>query len=493
MFETLVKNADNTFTLTQHNQVKVNYAALSGATAGKFTSMVDSNGNTVTPTYNAAGELIEVKEASGRKLTLVYTSGRLTQVTAPNNLSVRAAVQGGKDMKNRPIIWLAAVLAMMLCAVSGNRVLAQSTPEFGVMWGGFFNARADTSVRYPVPRWATVRSIDFSVPQVNTGELSVLLGAPLPRDTKDRFTLEVYFDTPEVGPFDTAVVFSHGSYAYASEPPIDAGSAGVVLKLPGNVFVKMDTAQIGHDRNRITLRFDLRLVQNRAPSLFVSRYLPARYELSEVSGGFSSCVVKTAVLESRLSRSALPLPYHPNTTPVGFVAAAASQIIRFGPDDVVPPQNTPPSQDLDGDGDLDHNLTLNGGSGFITHDGYIIDIWVVDGDYILILGDDDDGDGTLDDNGNGMLDSGEFYIIGECIYNPGLNDWYIEDGIIHHVNWFDTDRDGILDPTETITHYIYDPSRNKLKVYRDVDGRGGPTPADLLYCGNPIGYDWQAF
>jgi len=85
VFETLVKNADNTFTLTQHNQVKVNYAALSGATAGKFTSMVDSNGNTVTPTYNAGGELIEVKEASGRKLTLGNTAGRITQITDPLN------------------------------------------------------------------------------------------------------------------------------------------------------------------------------------------------------------------------------------------------------------------------------------------------------------------------------------------------------------------------------------------------------------------------
>ena len=87
VFETLVKNANSTFTLTRHNQVKVNYAAIGGTLNGKFTSMVDSNGNTVTPTYNASGELTKVTEASGRELTIVNTSGRITRVTSPNNLN----------------------------------------------------------------------------------------------------------------------------------------------------------------------------------------------------------------------------------------------------------------------------------------------------------------------------------------------------------------------------------------------------------------------
>ena len=97
VFETLVKNANGTFTLTRHNQVKVNYAALSGATAGKFTNRVDSNGNTVTPTYNASGELIEVMEASGRKLTFVNTGGRITQITDPLNRNFDLAYAAGTN------------------------------------------------------------------------------------------------------------------------------------------------------------------------------------------------------------------------------------------------------------------------------------------------------------------------------------------------------------------------------------------------------------
>ncbi len=188
------------------------------------------------------------------------------------------------------------------------------------------------------------------------------------------------------------------------------------------------------------------------------------------------------------------MPGHPKPSISTAEAGASATIDDFTPDDSSPPTGSiTPSQDLNGNGTNDYNLTLDGGNDYKTWGGYLIDIWSVDGNYITIIGDDDDGDGTLDDNGNGRLDDGEFRVIGECVYLPGCNYWYIEDGRIHQENWKDTDGDQVYDPNEELTHYIYDPATNILKVYHDPDGRGGPQDADLVYQGSPGGYDWHVF
>jgi RHS repeat-associated protein len=79
VFNTLVKNADSTFTLTRKDQTQFAFSA-----GGAVTSIRDKNGNTVTLTYNGSGNLIQITDTVGRNLVFAYdASNRITQITDP--------------------------------------------------------------------------------------------------------------------------------------------------------------------------------------------------------------------------------------------------------------------------------------------------------------------------------------------------------------------------------------------------------------------------
>jgi YD repeat-containing protein len=81
VFETLVKNGDGTFRLTRHNQDQWNFSA-----AGKLTSIVDLNNNSISLSYDGAGKLTSLADPSGRVLSFGYDGdGFLTSVTDPLN------------------------------------------------------------------------------------------------------------------------------------------------------------------------------------------------------------------------------------------------------------------------------------------------------------------------------------------------------------------------------------------------------------------------
>jgi len=71
----LVKNGDNTFTLTSKYGLKHNFG-----TTGLLTSVVDPNSNTIGYTYSS-GKLSLIDDAFGRDTSFSYTSGYLTSVT----------------------------------------------------------------------------------------------------------------------------------------------------------------------------------------------------------------------------------------------------------------------------------------------------------------------------------------------------------------------------------------------------------------------------
>lgn len=79
VYNTLVKNGDNTFTLTRTDQVKYNFA-----TNGKLQSIVDRNGNSITLTYSATGKLTTITDTVGRQFNVAYDkNGRLASLTDP--------------------------------------------------------------------------------------------------------------------------------------------------------------------------------------------------------------------------------------------------------------------------------------------------------------------------------------------------------------------------------------------------------------------------
>jgi YD repeat-containing protein len=83
-FETLVKNADNTYTLTRHSQVKLHFDS-----QNRLSTLVDPNNNTVMLAYNGQGRLTSITEPSGKALTLTYNgNGQIASITNPLNQSV---------------------------------------------------------------------------------------------------------------------------------------------------------------------------------------------------------------------------------------------------------------------------------------------------------------------------------------------------------------------------------------------------------------------
>ena len=89
-FETLVKNPDGSFTLTQKDQTVFTFRSIPSTPflvvgpVYRLTSIVDRNGNTTTLTY-VAGNLASVTDQYGHSLTFTYNAQKkLTSVTDPN-------------------------------------------------------------------------------------------------------------------------------------------------------------------------------------------------------------------------------------------------------------------------------------------------------------------------------------------------------------------------------------------------------------------------
>jgi RHS repeat-associated protein len=87
-FETLVKNGDGSFTLTQKDRTRYRFAQIPntpfmvGGPVWRLIEKTDSNENTTTLTYNAAGQLVEGENTYGQKITFAYNAqNKLSGVT----------------------------------------------------------------------------------------------------------------------------------------------------------------------------------------------------------------------------------------------------------------------------------------------------------------------------------------------------------------------------------------------------------------------------
>jgi YD repeat-containing protein len=80
----LVKNADGTYVITQMDGTKINFYS-----DGWINNVVDTNGNTLTFTYDTAGNLTTLTDPTGRKTTFTYgTNGYVSSITDPANHTV---------------------------------------------------------------------------------------------------------------------------------------------------------------------------------------------------------------------------------------------------------------------------------------------------------------------------------------------------------------------------------------------------------------------
>jgi len=94
LYLTLVKNGDNTYTITQTDGTKLNFN-----TSGKISTIVDTNNNTTTFTYDVNGKLIEIKDVSNRLTTISYgTNGYVSSITIPGSRTTSYQYDGNGNL-----------------------------------------------------------------------------------------------------------------------------------------------------------------------------------------------------------------------------------------------------------------------------------------------------------------------------------------------------------------------------------------------------------
>jgi RHS repeat-associated protein len=94
LFDSLIGNADGTFTLTRRNQTKLTFSA-----AGKLTSVADRNGNAQALGYDGSGNLVTVTDTAGRTFPLGYDgNARLTSLTDPTGRSWQYAYDASGNL-----------------------------------------------------------------------------------------------------------------------------------------------------------------------------------------------------------------------------------------------------------------------------------------------------------------------------------------------------------------------------------------------------------
>lgn len=92
--DSLVKNVDNTFTLTTTGQIRYGFDV-----AGKLTTIKDRNSNTTTVAYDGSGYLSSVTEPGGRQFTFTTDgNGRITQIAAPMTRTIGYGYDASGDL-----------------------------------------------------------------------------------------------------------------------------------------------------------------------------------------------------------------------------------------------------------------------------------------------------------------------------------------------------------------------------------------------------------
>ena len=94
VYNTLVANADQTFTLTLKNQTQYLFSPV-----GKLTAIQDKNGNVAELAYDGNGNLVTVTASGGRSLALAYDGqGRIVSVTDPIGRTEKYVYDAANDL-----------------------------------------------------------------------------------------------------------------------------------------------------------------------------------------------------------------------------------------------------------------------------------------------------------------------------------------------------------------------------------------------------------
>jgi RHS repeat-associated protein len=118
----LIKNSNNTLTLTYKDGSVYNFNA-----QGKITAIADKNNNTVNFTYNSGSNLISIADQTGKTITLGYdANNRISSITDPNSNTYNLTYSGNT-----------------LTAVSSNNSLGTQTWTYTYDNKGFMLTKTD--------------------------------------------------------------------------------------------------------------------------------------------------------------------------------------------------------------------------------------------------------------------------------------------------------------------------------------------------------------
>jgi len=385
----------------------------------------------------------------------------------------------------------------------------------------FIHSETLQPVTYQIPDFAVLSNVNIIHGQ-DEHLILVMTEANLPINLSDRgrMTIEIWFRRHASPPlqYERAVVYAAGGIDYPSDPRLLAGQAGLIQwDRDARRAVKLASIEAQVVDNQVRLRVASELLRGYEPVIAVIRYLPSDVNLNHVGGGFGMRISSSNLLDDSLRGRSISLPPFPPSLskpsfsgnrdgggsgggflrderqPFPFVIPPSR---RGTPGTGVPvtiPDTSPPSDpdrwprpgDINGDGVHDYDYPSD-----TPVVGYIlIDVWVVPtsdttADYVLVIG--------QDTNGNGRLEANEiWYPIGECPWPHGVNSGYIgTDGKIYWESFNDANGNKNWDPGEPQKTFIYIPQTGELVVIFDPDGPGGQPPREV-YRGNPNDYYWH--
>jgi hypothetical protein len=323
----------------------------------------------------------------------------------------------------------------------------------------FYDISTELAVNYRVPSWAKIRTFSYSE-EGGTGTIEVRMQRPIPSTTNDRFTLEVYFDS------QIAVVFSHGSYEFQTEPVIYPGQSAVV-RLADRVVLGYVNSQIIGDI--ITLTFSSGLIEGGSAYDLCTRYLPGHFDLNNVSGGLGACVSDSRLFlipNEAAPNYTISMELYFQTTPHPRIPILLPRGREYGCPPTGPNAgNIPKPGDVNGDGRNDWDYP---GDKAVPGTNLIVGIfgldlgpegavpvyrngkWVYDDAYAIGIG--------RDLNGNGKLDWWEVEAwIGKCPFDGGQNEWYMEkiEGVCIYIVLADIQTMAELDITFIILRLVH--------------------------------------
>jgi len=341
-------------------------------------------------------------------------------------------------------------------------------------WKFYYDVLLDRGANYFVPRWT--RLSGYTVESLNSGyRLTIHFSDTIPPSPSAYVTVEVYFDS-------YVLVYSDGGYTYCSNPPVGSGQAGIVEMNEEFPLIAYVPVTIQTNRMVFEIPEEVGMDVNTA-KLVVVRYVPTDIE-SRVAGGINACVVSLLSFTNISST----IPDHPNCHSLQRrVPRRDESLFPPGASWSCPPEDDDGARrggdyDRNGKRDWDYPMDKPIDNGKMV-DLRGLDKTETDDRFVLVVGEDRNGNGELDDN---EIEAP----IGECPTEGGINYGFIdENGYIHWIN---------RDPRTGFTrHFIYNPQNGGLKVYIDPDGdgKGGhkvyPPPSSGQEWGDPNGYHWD--